>query len=328
MPEEKDSSYDIVPPQPAPAPPPRADIVGAGGGAYDTVEPVEAPRPATTVTTVAPEVVEERLCPHCGFRIVGRVKRARCPDCAAALDEVAVDLLQFSPAGWVRTMGGGAFLMAIGLVGFVIAVVFSWSGREPYDKWAYMAAPCVVLAAVWLLTRADPEDKGASPTRIASRVMSLVAGASWIVPIALNVHGKATLPWLYLSLVLSAGQALCVGLHMRTLAVRVPSDSLAAQALNLAGLVAFVCLFLIGLQATGAAERVNLRLGFFCAFPMIGGLLAVLGWAIVFCLMLGLQLFAAAAAGRDIAYRKAQRQMQMAKKTAAAAGSGGTAKAG
>ncbi len=62
--------------------------------------------------------VEERICPSCGFHVVGRTKRNRCPECSGDLSATA-GLLQFSDAGWLRTLANGMFLTLAGVAGAV-----------------------------------------------------------------------------------------------------------------------------------------------------------------------------------------------------------------
>src|SRR5579862_3162432 len=67
----------------------------------------------------------ERICPHCGFRVVGKPRGNRCPECSAPLDLAAADLLQFAPAGWIREISWGPVLIALAM--FVhIGGLLSW----------------------------------------------------------------------------------------------------------------------------------------------------------------------------------------------------------
>ncbi len=79
-------------------------------------------------------------------------------------------------------------------------------------------------------------------------------------------------------------------MHLRMLALRVPSDSLAAQLFNLAFLVPGVCVGLMVLQILGQANIRGIEEKFICGFSIIGGLVVVLLWAVVTVLRLGIEL--------------------------------------
>ena len=88
-----DSSYDLAPvfPPAGDRPPPKAESIPTG-----------IPQAIPTGIPQATAALVERNCPHCGFRVVGRPRGNRCPECSAALDDAAVDLIQFSPPRWTR----------------------------------------------------------------------------------------------------------------------------------------------------------------------------------------------------------------------------------
>ena len=68
-----------------------------------------------------------------------------------------------------------------------------------------------------------------------------------------------------------------------------------------------MCPFIIVLQALRIADTSYLR-WFFCAFPMIFGMIAITGWGMLLALLMGVEMFHAATAGETIRIRKAQRE--------------------
>src|SRR6185437_1307683 len=102
------SSYDLAPVTP-PAKPERPPARPAPASAAASL-PVPAAR------LQAAEIQIEHNCPHCGFRIVGKPRNNRCPDCNAALDELTTGLLQFAPTGWTRKISTGALIVAAGIL--------------------------------------------------------------------------------------------------------------------------------------------------------------------------------------------------------------------
>ncbi|HVX83969.1 MAG TPA: hypothetical protein VH253_04060 [Phycisphaerae bacterium] len=268
--------------------------------------------------TVAEPVVE-RKCPHCGFRIVGKTTRNRCPDCAAPLDLTAANLLQFSATGWVRTIAVGSLLLAAAVFGQIAAIVTSWA-RQPAGPKLHALAPAAALIAAWLVTLREPEAAGEQlPWRWMVRVLSVVVAGAWGVLAFVKLPGWAAHPALYATLVLSGGQAVSLGLYYNAVAIRVPSDSLAWQAFNLSWVIGVECVFIIVLHFVRVADVEHLQY-FFCAYPMIAGMGALLVWAAGLLVMFGVQLWAVARAGDDIAYRKAQRAIKQAEVEAARKG--------
>ncbi|HVS73772.1 MAG TPA: hypothetical protein VHQ47_21295 [Phycisphaerae bacterium] len=293
--ESPDHSYELAPQAPA-----------AAGTRAEAKQP-----------TVAEPVVE-RKCPHCGFRIVGKTTRNRCPDCAAPLDLTAANLLQFSATGWVRTVACGSLLLAAAVFGEIAAIVTSWA-QQPAGPRLHSLAPAAALIAAWLVTLREREGKEQLPWRWWVRVFSVLVAGAWAVLAFANVPEWGMHPMLYVTLLLSAGQAVFLGLYYNAVAIRVPSDTLAWQSFNLSWVIALECVFIIVLHFVRVADVEHLQY-FFCAFPMIAGMGAVLIWAAALLVMFGVQLWAVARAGDDIAIRKAQRAMKQAEQEAARKG--------
>src|ERR1035437_5050998 len=101
-----------------------------GGGAYDFAPEEGVPAPREAPAPVEQQALPERVCPHCGFRIVGKALRGRCPECSAALDEPN-DRLQFSDPHWLATVSNGTLLLALAIAGQAAGIVLGWMDKLP-----------------------------------------------------------------------------------------------------------------------------------------------------------------------------------------------------
>ena len=311
-----DSPYELAPksesPPPAPAPAPELTPRGA---------PVPPP--------AAPSLAE-RTCPHCGFRIVGKPPRGRCPECAAALDEVATDLLQFADRRWVLGLSNGALLLAAATLLQVVASVMIWragaGGGGDSTVWEagdllHGVAGILAAAAVWLLTITEPGTAvSRTPMAPLARLAALLVGALWAAAIFLPhpappapngtqpqpLSGHAQ-PLTVIIILATALMAVLVALHLRRLARRIPSDGLVAQLLNVAALIVAMCLLLGVLHILGLADPENLRFTFMFVFPMTTVMSLILVWALWTLLRAALEFRHCAAAGQTILARQALR---------------------
>ena len=284
--EPQDSSYELAPQAPAPAPTRRVE-------------------PAPVVDRVT-----ERKCPLCGFVIVGKTTRNRCPECAAPLDTAAASLLQFSAPGWVRSLSYGSLLLALAVLGQIAAVIATWARQQPLGGYLHAGAPAAALLGAWLATRCEPDTRTeALPARWLVRLFSLAVAAAWMVLAFVHLPTEARRPIMYLALLLTSGQAISLGVYLNALAIRVPSDALAWQAFNLSWIIGIECVFIVALHFVRVADVEHLQY-FFCAFPMIAGMVAVLVWAAAILVMFGVQFQAVATAGEDIAYRRTHRPVK------------------
>src|SRR5438045_3257435 len=125
MPE--DSPYDFAEPEkpkPEPRIPPKKPQPVAkkpAPSAEIELKPADsAAVPTTPRSPIIPDEAPTRICPHCGFRMFGKLK-ARCPECAAPTDTVATDLLQFASTGWVNGLAFGILLLPAAIILHAIA---------------------------------------------------------------------------------------------------------------------------------------------------------------------------------------------------------------
>ncbi len=302
-----ESPYDLAP-RPAEAPSRKPGAAQPSppdaGGEIPLVEPA-APQRAPATPLAEPQA-PGRPCPHCGFLIRGKTTRNRCPDCSGPLDQSVAGMLQFAQKGWTRGLAWGALLLVPAIACEVAAIIVHWQEVTPLDRWLHLAGPLLALIGTWLVTRREPRDGEKSPWAWPARIAALLVLALWL-PITLHPADREIgRHFLYAILPATGVMAFLLGFHLRGLAVRIPSDSLAAQAQNLAWIIGGLCLFLGGLELFDLARPEYLTL-FMCAFPLIGILAGLLGWAAAFALLMGLQLFGAAAAADGIAARHAAR---------------------
>jgi hypothetical protein len=329
MPDTPDSSYDFAPlpedpapatpPKPAPKPPaksapkktPAARVSEPSGEIPLAPAPAPSPKaPAADRPTTAPRPITRpdetpgTPCPHCGFLIRGKTSRNRCPECSGSLEPSAINLLQFAPTAWTRTLAFGTLLLLPAIAAYVAAIILTWSNHSPADKYAHLAAPAFALLGTLLVTIRDPHAIEKSPFALPARLAALAVLILWLPLTLKDPTPRAAHLMLYPILLATAAHAFCLGFHLRALAIRIPSDSLAAQALNLAWILSALCLFLLTLTLFDLARPEYLAL-FMCAFPLIAILGALLLWAAIFSLMMTLQLFSAASAADLIATRRA-----------------------
>jgi hypothetical protein len=259
-----------------------------------------------------PRLSAERVCPHCGFEIFGKPRGGRCPDCAAPLDLAGTDLLQFSDGDWVKRLSNGALLFALAIVMDVAGAAVVLSGSWSLGDGAHILAAAIGAWGIWLATtKEDNFIAEPSPTATPARAASLTVLALWIVLslVALTQYHGAIKFFTILVLLAYAAEAILFGFHLQKLANRIPNDSLAAQSLNLAWFMPGFCFVLMGVNFFDLAVGAALTL-FFCAFPLIGGLLIMIIWSLSVLIRMGLELRTAAEAGESIAIKKAQRLAQ------------------
>jgi hypothetical protein len=317
MPDAPDSPYDFAPepkdraPKSPPKTPPAARVAEPEGEI--PLAPAPAPSPKTPAadrpaTAPRPTTVDyeapAKPCPHCGFLIRGKTSRNRCPDCSGSLEASATSLLQFAPTAWTRTLALGALLLLPAIAAYVAAIILTWSHHSPADRYAHLAAPALAFLGTLLVTIREPHATEKSPVALPARLAALAVLVLWLPLTLKEPTARAAHLMLYPILLATAAHAFFLGFHLRSLAVRIPSDSLAAQALNLAWILAALCLFLLVLTLFDLARPEYLAL-FMCAFPLIAILGSLLLWAAIFSLSMTLQLFSAAGAADLIATRRA-----------------------
>jgi hypothetical protein len=312
MADEDGSPYDFA----SPVPPKRPGESSRKAGPPQPAAPPEGGAPAETVK--AEET--ERYCPYCGFMFRGKVK-ARCPECSAPMDS-PTDLYQFAEAGWVRGCATGLMLITAGIALHVAGAVLWWIGTALSTGLTHMAGAVVVAVGVMLAMRQERPLKFATwgevpapkPSALAPwvKMLALASLALWLAAgiLTLRAGEEGSVPkWpLILVLLCQAVLAALLAYVASGMATRVPSDTLASHTTHAGWATAIVCLNMLLLQGMGLVAPSYL-MWFMFSFPLIAGFAGILGWAVVTLLRLALEMRAAAAAGAEIAARRAQRMV-------------------
>lgn len=279
-----------------------------------------APREAAPEPTLAPKVEEaapaapvaERVCPHCGFRVLGKTPRNRCPECAGDLS-ASDELLQFSSPRWPRQVAAGCFLLIPSVLLHCGAMTLAWRWDETETGAAchFVAALVGVIGAWMLATPETRRNAPGMPFRWPIRLLAIGAAVvSAMVVVAMARRGALQpVPLLVLLQVILAGLALVTGLHVRALAVRIPNDSLVWWAQNCAWLVPVCALTQAVFFIMGRAKAEFMML-FMCAIPMAAGFV-VMGLAACWTLFrIGMELRTCAVTAEGIVQRRIQRQQE------------------
>lgn len=294
-----DSSYDLAPVKPPPPPEPAAEEPPARAPA-----PVAAP--ALPGAAAAP--LPEKACPHCGFRVVGRPRNNRCPECGAQLNEAAADLLQFAPGAWTRTVAIGPLVLMIAILGHVAAVFRAYGFLhfgQPYPLHA--AAAALTILGVWLLTLQDPHLQSRRLHTVwTARTLSLVLLLFWILLAAHrqqdpDVRETRVDLLFFLAQATLAALAFIVCGYARNLALRIPNDSVAHHFYLLSYLM---FPFLLVAMFGHFFDLERFIIAFFCSFPAIAVLGAIALWLMISFLRLSLDMYVAAATGQSIKERR------------------------
>ena len=307
-PSDADSSYDLAPVSPPAGdrPPPKPDSVPAG-----------MPRsvPAGMPQAAAPLV--ERNCPHCGFRVVGRPRGNRCPECSAALNETAGDLLQFSPPRFTRTLALGALLLMIAIFMHAAGILRAFDRVHFWKPFPiHAAAAGLACLGTFLLTRQDPLPASRRPalTWIA-RSLSILVLLLWLFLAARppadpeirepRVDALMLIAQLFLAALIYVN---CT--YARQLALRVPNDSVAHHFYLIS--YAFPPMLFVLLYGH-YFDLALFMTAFFCGIPAIAVLGGTALWLAVTLLRLFVDLLNAATAADSIAIRR-QRMMEAQKR--------------
>jgi hypothetical protein len=233
----------------------------------------------------------------------------------------AGDLLQFSGSAWLRRLAWGTLLAATGLIAHVIAAVLgnalgtaTWAGWVP---WIQVIAAAIVAAGLWLLTAR--ERGGAPPRRAlagqAARWLAITALVLWGSTFFLLRGGNVTaIKSILVALcVLQAATAFAAGFFLSALAARIPQDSLSVQFANIAWLLPGVLAMIVADLLAGLQAQFGFL--FYCVFPTMGVMAALILWPAGALLHLTLELRnAATAADAIVAKREARAAAQAAPK--------------
>ncbi|MCL2641064.1 MAG: hypothetical protein FWD53_09495 [Phycisphaerales bacterium] len=283
-----------------------------GGGEYDFApQESEAPRekPVEKKAERGP-ALQERLCPHCGFRIVGKAPKGRCPDCSGMVDETTTGQLQFANGRWLANLSHGALLLAVAVVAHAAAVVMGWRDAGLGAKVLTCAAWGGAMG-VWLLTWSEPKRGTKRPVRFAARLATLFVALLWTAVLIKErggpVEGRNVL--VIAALLATIGEAVFVSLYLRTLAVRIPNESLGRQFVNLAFFVAGISLILAAAQWIGQTNVLSMeKTWLFCGFSIVGMVGLVMLWTVVTLLRLAGELRNCLVTGQNIEARKQHQQ--------------------
>jgi hypothetical protein len=308
---ESDSPYDFAPKEPQ-APKRDAELPRR-----KVARPAPVPEavPEAEPEAAAPEVAPypERTCPHCGFRITTKPRGGRCPECAAALDEVATDLLQFADAGWLGTMSNGSLILAGSIAAHVVAVAMG-AKNVPTGDLIHALAAVIGAAGIWMMTAPEPGlGLARMPMAGLARISGIVVAALWLVIFMLGrKSGAERMTQFAVAAVLLAmgAMAVIIGMHIRGLARRIPNDALVNQSVNLGIVLAVTCLIMAGMQLAKVDGAEIVQYSFICVFPLIGLTAGLVLYAIFSLVRYGLEMRNCAAAGYAIASRQAMRAAQ------------------
>ncbi|HVT80307.1 MAG TPA: hypothetical protein VHM90_06585 [Phycisphaerae bacterium] len=323
-----DSPYDFAD-EPAPKPKPPAKPAKPPATSRNIDPALRKPRTSTDNPpkpdarppipdyAATPDAATERTCPHCGFVYFGK-PRARCPECAAPQDASSASMLQFADARWVRSVATGCLILIAAIAIHMLGSILKWthSSQPTFKGWAHAIGAVLLVAGTFLATRKDPASP-ASPAAIIARILAGIALVGWLYFLSLAFKVAAHQEGLpdntvafkgLLGLVLLSQAALAVvlGFHLRSLAGRIPDDSLASHAFHAGWIVAIVCSAMAVIYAC-EMQKGYFPMFFMCSFPLIAGFVAIFVWAMVTLLRLNFNLRAAAVAGETITLRKSER---------------------
>lgn len=254
------------------------------------------------------ELQQERTCPHCGFKMYGKLK-ARCPDCAAPLDHEATDILQFSDTSWLRSVSTGYLLILSALIMHLVAAGLRWNmSAGAIRVTLHIAAALVMVLGVFMATKGEPSRSARLSGLTSVARFAAIGSLLFWIPLTLlawNMYSfKHEMILFAICVLMSQGTlAATLGLYTSGLAARVPDDSLATQAINAGWAVTLACLIMAVLHFLGMSGALIL---IFCSFPLIGALLAIFLWAATIPVRIASSLRSAAVAADAIAYRRAE----------------------
>jgi hypothetical protein len=280
--DSQDSPYDFAQPQPA-----RTTHIAAS---------------ARQDARLQPQQQQQHTCLYCGLLVFGN-PRARCPECSAPMDDSATDLLQFAEPRWTRSVALALPLIAAAIVGHAAGAFFRWTSPRIVEATVHAAAAGILLVGVFLATR--PDRQTSAPARQQSLLACLAAtvtAIAWLVLllIAMKLLGRAMTKSLLLLAVVAQGfLAAVLGFYARSLAMRLPDDTIAAHARIAGWLTTAVCGTVLVIQFLELTTIVHLMF-FMCSFPMIAGFFVALLFAVVTLLRLTVNMLEAARSAQRI----------------------------
>ena len=223
----------------------------------------------------------------------------------------ATDLFQFADVAWARRGALGLVLIVPGIAGHVFGAVLLWMDLPTAKGLAHAVAAVVLAVGVFLATRKEPGPAAkTSSLALWARVCALASMMVWLILglIAMKLlvtHGMVK-PLVLLVLVIQTALAVLLSYVVSGMALRIPNDTLSSHAIYTGWATAAVCATLLVIQELDLITSVHLMF-FTCSFPMIGGFMVILCWAMITLLRMGLDMRAAAQAGAAITSRRQQR---------------------
>jgi hypothetical protein len=271
--------------------------------------PVPAGEVARAPAPVAAPPVPDRLCPHCGFSVFGKMAKNRCPECSGDLS-ASNDLFQFSTPAWTRSVATGLFVLVPAVLLHCVAMTMTWSSDDKLPgALCHFVAALLALVGAWMAGSEERRSNVSSlPTRWPMRFLALCSLALTVVftIVAAANHGGPVMVLAVANLIVLAAFGLATGLHIRALAYRMPNDSLLWWSQNLSWLVPFVALFQILFNVAGRVKAEFLML-FMCSIPMAGGF-SVIALAAAWTLFrAGMEMRTCATAAEAIVVRRMKR---------------------
>jgi hypothetical protein len=223
-----------------------------------------------------------------------------------------VEDLQYSDPTWLRLVAMGMVLIAPAIALHVTGAVLRWISDLPKGA-AHLAGAVFLTIGAFLVTLKEPRPEGLGDGPRGSgrglvlglRILVLIELALWtmLALVSWKVMFAPVKWWVVLVLACQAAIAVMLGFYVSGLAARIPDDRLASHSSLCGWLVGLVCVSLMILRSLELTTPVHL--GFFpCSFPMIGGMTALLLWAIITLMLMGANLRAAAIAGAQITARR------------------------
>jgi hypothetical protein len=188
-----------------------------------------------------------RRCLRCNYNLHGLPDAGNCPECGLAVArsaDAAGGELRHAPPGWLASLSWGSRLVLLTpLAGYVYAAYVVPNLARMMSLEAYFGVPAALdlafAAGLWLLTRPQPRHaRRHRAWRWALRLLALVPVAQTI-SVYLLMAGRAPAflrnhqDWAILGLV---PMPALLFLHLRRLALRVPSRSLAEHCAIVAAL--------------------------------------------------------------------------------------------
>jgi hypothetical protein len=256
-----------------------------------------------------PSVVATDIpCRKCRYNLRGLNSDSRCPECGAPVGlSLRGDLMRYSDPAWVETLRQGVSLIlwsvVIAIFAAVISALTAKGGQSVLGALATLAGGVLQIIGAWMLTTPDPSGLGEDRYGTSRKIIrfTLIVGLMQQL-LAIAIQSNALPPDLHMLVLIISGIAGLIGLvgtfatlkYLASLAMRIPSESLARRATTLMwGIsISFGVLIIVGaimgvvvngaMRGGGAA---NPFMGILCVGGICGVALLVFG--VMYLFMLG-----------------------------------------